>query len=113
VAVVGTQSWKAVGTVAAGQQGQIEASGTIVHDTAQGRRAGPDGDASPDVQRYNVVAGFPHGGLIGRVGETGEPFAVGSRKTFTSPGSGTLYLQVNDVGLDTNGGEFQVTVNLG
>ncbi|MCA1845987.1 MAG: hypothetical protein LC792_22910 [Actinobacteria bacterium] len=113
VTVGGAEQWKPVVYVTAGQSVAVESSGTILHDVAHGRSAGPDGDTSPDIQQYNVVAAFPHGGLIGRIGEQGQPFAVGARKTFSSPAGGMLYLQVNDVGLDSNGGEFQVVIRLG
>ncbi|MFP5319337.1 MAG: caspase domain-containing protein [Acidimicrobiia bacterium] len=110
--VGGSQAWKPVLHLVAGQEVVVEASGTILHDVAQGRSAGPDGDLAADVQRYNVVPDFPHGGLIGRIGVEGRPFGLGAREEFASPDSGVLYLQVNDLGLDSNGGEFQVTVRV-
>lgn len=114
VTVGGSAPWVATGVqVTAGDSLRVEASGTIVHDVARGRTAGPDGDDSPDIQEFNVVPDFPHGGLIGRLGPNGGPFAIGSDATDTDADrTGELFLQVNDVGLDGNGGEFAVTITL-
>jgi hypothetical protein len=51
------------------------------------------------------------GALIGRVGN-GRPFGIGNQQSFPSPGSGMLYLAVNDDELNDNSGAFGVTVGL-
>jgi hypothetical protein len=51
------------------------------------------------------------GALIGRVGN-GRPFGIGNQNSFPAPGSGMLYLAVNDDDLNDNAGAFGVTVGL-
>lgn len=51
------------------------------------------------------------GALIGRVG-TGQPFGIGNQTSFPAPGSGMLYLAVNDDDRNDNSGAFGVTVGL-
>jgi hypothetical protein len=51
------------------------------------------------------------GALIGRVGN-GRPFGIGNQQSFPSPGSGMLYLAVNDDELNDNSGAFGVNVAL-
>lgn len=111
--VPGTQAWADTGLVISpGQRVTVEASGTVVHNLEPYRTAGPDGDPSPDLQQFNVVGDLDHGGLIGRIGEGGVPFAIGSRQSGTVADAGRLYLQVNDVGLFNNGGQFNVDVTV-
>ena len=52
--------------------------------------------------------------LIGRIGNSGEPFLVGSNLNQPTPGAGRLFLQINDV-IGTHGdnlGELEVTVEI-
>jgi hypothetical protein len=62
------------------------------------------------VLQYDVVPAATHAGLIGKVGTAGKPFLLGSHVQFISPADGNLFLGINDVGLDSNGGQFDVTV---
>ncbi|MBI2104982.1 MAG: alkaline phosphatase family protein [Candidatus Omnitrophica bacterium] len=55
---------------------------------------------------------FPAFGLIGKLGEDGEPFAVGERYDGKAPASGRLWLGLNDDELSDNRGAFRVTVEL-
>lgn len=61
---------------------------------------GPDGqhDWCECTVSERSGAGFrgPVGALIGRIGGQGEPFLIGSKKTITAVGSGTLFLGSND-----------------
>lgn len=50
--------------------------------------SGPDG-----MPQNGMYAGkIPMGGLAGRIGDSGEEFMVGSKKSFVAKNSGTLYL---------------------
>lgn len=51
------------------------------------------------------------GALIGRVG-MGQPFGIGNQTSFPSPGTGMLYLAVNDDERNDNAGAFGVNVAL-
>ncbi|MGH9156232.1 MAG: hypothetical protein ACRD1K_10460, partial [Acidimicrobiales bacterium] len=113
VTVGGGASWVASGvSVEPGDILTVKVSGSIVHDVDADRSTGPDGDPSPDVQQFNIVPDFLHGGLIGHVGNDGEPFAIGKDFTATAETAGELFLQVNDVGLDSNAGEFKARVSV-
>jgi len=48
--------------------------------------------------------------LVGRIGASGRPFQLGSDRTFVSPASGRLFMQVNAPRLDENKGTFDVWV---
>jgi len=50
------------------------------------------------------------GALIGRIGATGQPFAIGNQSQVTMPAAGQLFLGVNDDGFDDNQGEFRVDI---
>ncbi len=62
--------------------------------------SGPDGqsaicpnfDGAPACAMENA----PFGALVGKIGENGTPFLIGSHTSFTPEASGKLYLAVND-----------------
>ncbi len=53
------------------------------------------------------------GSLIGRIGENGAPFFVGSDFDDPHPAAGRLYLQINDIpgSLDDNSGELELRID--
>jgi len=53
----------------------------------------------------------PAGALIGRIGPTGQPFAIGNMTTVAMPGTGRLYLAVNDDELSDNAGGYEVMLS--
>ncbi len=53
-----------------------------------------------------------HAGLIGRIGESGAPFQVGSRLLSKADTEGRLFLGINDRDVDNNAGEFTATITL-
>jgi hypothetical protein len=57
--------------------------------------------------------GAPYGALVGKIGEDGEPFLIGSNYTFTATTSGDLYLAVNDLlpYYDDNSGNYMVFID--
>jgi hypothetical protein len=92
----------------------ITATGTVF--PAVGNRnlpASPDGVANhPEIRPANVVPNVDHSGLIGKIGDTGSPFAVGSKFNLTSPSAGRLFLGINDTGLENNDGAFVAIVTV-
>jgi hypothetical protein len=92
-------------TVRKGQRVSFSAEGTIQWGSRPDQVAGPEGHrAKPG----KVGAG----GLIGRVGYTGKPFAIGNTRTpIAMPANGKLFLGINDFIFGDNSGAFAVTIN--
>ncbi|HTH03646.1 MAG TPA: hypothetical protein VL882_25395 [Vicinamibacterales bacterium] len=105
------QAWTATGiSVKKDEFLSFNANGDIqlsadVNDVATpfGSKSGRKAPRSP---LPNVLAGA----LIGRIGTTGQPFAIGSGVTIKMPGEGYLFLGVNDDGFEDNVGEFRVDI---
>jgi hypothetical protein len=97
--------------VRAGDVITFDSSGSIVMSGDAADTASPGGSTTgrraPDAPILNQLAG----GLVARIGNYG-PIWIGDRRTLTAPGSGRLYLGVNDDHLPDNRGEFTVTVGL-
>ena len=110
VTVPGAQSWTDTAIdLQADDRVEITATGSVHHNEIAS--TGPDGD--PEVgSHYNVIGDLDHGGLIGRITDAGDPFAIGSGTTFDAPEDGRLYLGINDVGVDNNSGEFDASVTV-
>lgn len=105
------QAWTSTGIVVKKDQsisfnanGEIQLSGDA-NDVATpfGSKSGRKAASAP---LPNVLAGA----LIGRVGASGQPFAIGSGVTIKMPADGQLFLGVNDDGFDDNRGEFRVDI---
>jgi hypothetical protein len=89
----------------------VSATGTIFHDASG--TTGPNGVAERlDLQQFNVLKGENHAGLIGRIGDSGTPFSVGSDFASTNLAPGRLFLGINDVGVDNNSGAFSAVVTV-
>ena len=98
--------------------GMTVREGEVLSITAEGEiRVSPDPNdratASGIVaQRFDPRAPMPRtllGALIGRIGN-GQPFGIGTSGTFKAPGTGQLFLGINDSNVSDNDGSFQVTV---
>jgi serine/threonine-protein kinase len=118
VTVPGNEAFTDTGIdVPAGATVRITSSGTVIHDltTDPTLASGPDGDADrPDLQQFNVpeLPDADHSGLIGKIGQSGAPFEVGSELELTDAPAGRLILGINDVGVFNNGGQFDVRVTV-
>ena len=98
--------------VAVGDVVTVRSSGEIVHDTALPNPVGPDGSES-ELRQFNVIVDVNHAVLIGRVGDEGVPFLVGVLSQFTADHSrGSLYLGINDVGVQNNTGSFTSVITI-
>jgi hypothetical protein len=90
----------------------ITATGEATHG-GLGGPTGPEGDPEPNLRQFNVVEGVNHNGIIGKIGDTGEPFFIGAKRNFRAPATGRLFLGVNDTGVANNTGAYQATVRVG
>jgi len=109
--VPGQVTWTKTGVkVKPGQRITIRATGQL---KGGGLTFGPEGTAShPEWARYSVVPEWPHLALIGKVGEDGDPFLVGKSFSGQVVRGGELFLGVNDLDTENNGGTFHATVEL-
>jgi hypothetical protein len=111
VTVSAREQWTATGltvqkgeTVRFNTTGQIQLSGDA-NDTAQ--------SAGAASQRLAPNAPMPRafaGALIGRIGQNGQPFAIGNQTSIQMPEAGQLFLGVNDDNVSDNQGEFRVEI---
>lgn len=112
LAVPADEAWTDTGfDVEAGQELEIEASGTIVHHPDPVLRAGPEGNPDTTLRQFNVpsLRNVDHSSLIGKIGDN-QPFFVGKSLTFSAPAAGRLYLGINDAGVNNNSGAFTVEI---
>jgi hypothetical protein len=110
ITVPATQTWTDTNiSLAKGQQLTINATGEVVAGTDL--RCGPGGFADkPQWKAYSVLAEAPHIALIGKIGEDGAPFLVGTRYQGTAARKGRLFLGVNDKDAANNDGRYIATV---
>lgn len=91
---------------------KIEGLGMVQHGTTT-NFFGPDGN--PDGPRGNNVPGLEdvnHSALIGRIGEDGAAFLVGSEFEMSVETAGTLFLGVNDLDVGNNEGAFAAIITV-
>ncbi len=83
-------------------------------DTGQPRIGSSLPGADPTARQYNVdgLEEANHAGLIGRIGEAGAPFLVGSEPSSTADTEGRLFLGINDTGVGNSAGEFTATITV-
>lgn len=111
ISVSPKQAWTATGlTVRKGEILTFNASGEVQLSTDQNDIATPFGSKTgrkaANAPMPNVLAGA----LIGRIGNNGQPFAIGSGVSVPMPAAGQLFLAINDDGLDDNQGEYRVDI---
>jgi hypothetical protein len=116
VVVPGAQQWTDTGIdISIGDGLLIEAAGAVdPSDSVFPPAHGPDGNTSASARFFNLegLEQANHAGLIGRIGETGAPFHVGSEFLSTADTEGRLFLGINDVDVENNDGEFTATVTV-
>ena len=116
VVVPGTEQWTDTGVdLSINDTVLIEADGTITPDKYNEALYGPDGVPDRPSARIHNLEGLEdenHNGLIGRIGEAGEPFQVGSQLQSIADKEGRLYLGLNDVDVANNAGEFTATITV-
>ena len=109
ITVQANQAWTSTGiTVRRGQKLTIEATGDVQLSTDPNDVSNAHGKQGALIPNATMKQVF-RGALIGRIGN-GQPFAIGPNASIVAPGSGVLFLGVNDDGFDDNKGNFQVIV---
>jgi hypothetical protein len=105
VTVEATHPWIDSGLIVRkGERVSFAAIGTIQWGSKPDQVAGPEGHGAKPGK-------LGKGGLIGRVGFTGKPFAIGNIRTpLTMPQSGKLFLGINDFIFGDNAGAFTVMI---
>ena len=114
VVVPGTEQWTDTGIdLSIDDTVLIEADGAVTPSTASEPLYGPDGVPDrPSARVFNVegLEEANHAGLIGRIGEDGAPFPVGSQLLSKADTDGRLFLGINDKDVGNNAGEFTATI---
>jgi hypothetical protein len=82
--------------------GEIEYAPNAKANPAGVPRQGPGGNDVP-------LPNAPAGALIGRI-DNGQPFMIGRNTSVRMPASGTLFLGINDDGVNDNRGDFRVII---
>jgi hypothetical protein len=109
VDVPGTVQWTDTGIdTQVGEHFGVTATGLVAH--GGGGEYGPDGDPALTNFGANIVNCVGHVALIGRVGALGDAFYLGSDTSFAATAADRLFLGVNDLGVDNNGGSFAAHV---
>jgi small nuclear ribonucleoprotein (snRNP)-like protein len=111
VRVSAREPWADTGiTVRQGQNVRFQTVGQVRLSTDSSDIATSAGRAERAATNAPMPS-VPAGALIGRIGPTGEPFAIGNLSTVAMPGTGRLYLAVNDDELSDNAGGYEVTLS--
>jgi hypothetical protein len=111
--VVANQPWMDTGTqVVQGQTYNINASGVAFFSGDDGSAVGPNGQPHPCGPSC-AAPGLPAYSLVGRIGPSGVPFAVGPHRTIVASDSGELFLSMNDEtwGFGDNRGSWVATIS--
>jgi hypothetical protein len=115
ITVSSRTAWTNTGIqVRTGEELRFETTGEIVF-SPRGHVAGSAGSVD---RLYDTRAPIPsalQGALIGRIvtggRAAGQAFGIGNLSSVAMPGNGTLFLGVNDSGLNDNRGEFTVKIS--
>jgi hypothetical protein len=95
--------------VRSGQTLYFSASGEV--RWGRDRRDGPEGEDNSPYNAGRPMPNRPGASLIGRIGESNDPFFIGrSDGGIRARSSGRLYLGINDEVLTDNSGTFRVIV---
>jgi hypothetical protein len=95
--------------VRAGDDLLFDSTGTIQLSSGDRDVASPAGAYTGRTAPQAPIPSVPAGALVARIGN-GRPFAVGDQRSIRAPGSGRLYLGINDDYLGDNSGEFRVNI---
>lgn len=116
VSVQATERWTDTGLdVAEGDEITFGATGRIFDDLGgrPDQSFEPDGLADTEGRHSgDPYRPFNHAVLVGRIGEDGVPFSIGSSLDLTAEEEGRLFLGINDSALEDNGGTYEVDIEV-
>ena len=116
VSVQGTERWTDTELdLTLGDQVSIRASGRIFDDLGgkPDQSFEPDGAPDPEgIHSGDPYRPFNHAVLVGRIGEDGKVFTIGSSLDGTAEQEGRLFLGINDSHLADNGGVYEVVIEV-
>ena len=105
--------------MSAAQTVLITANGSVsvTWDNSPNKYQTPDGyprmsTSDPGFHVPFLAPGLTPWSLVGKIGDNGKPFQVGSKNAITPQSAGELYLSVNDNNFGDNSGSWNVTVQL-
>lgn len=105
------RGWQSVGVqVHPGDWVYLRARGTWLYTPDEYH--GPEGHRRYSAPSFYPIPGIPGGALIGRIGDTAEPFVVGRGGGYRAEESGLLYLRINDDILSDNEGYVNVEISV-
>lgn len=112
IVIPGNTQWTPTAiTVKAGETLRFQSSGEVRFTPDANDRAHPAGSFE---QKFVPNAPLPWafaGALIGKIGNNGQPFAIGDQTSVRMPASGQLFFGINDDNFSDNSGAFQVVVS--
>ncbi len=91
-----------------GQRFSIRARGQWLYTPEEWN--GPEGHGRHMSPNFYPLPDVPGGALIGRIGERGPCFYVGTYLSLSAPTTGQLYLRIDDDILSDNEGKVSVTI---
>ncbi len=104
------RQWQSTGVkLNAGDRFVIRAKGQWTYSPEVGLHGPGGGLPAPPNYPYPYASG---GALLGRVGESGEAFYVGSRSFGYAEAPGLLYLRINDDLLGDNKGQLSLDIQV-
>lgn len=110
--VPANQAWTTTGRyVRQGQIVRFQSSGEIQLSGDSSDVAAPAGSKKGRKAPASPLANDLAGALIGRIGANGEPFGIGNLPSVRMPGTGLLFLGINDDDVRDNQGEFRVELS--
>jgi Ca2+-binding EF-hand superfamily protein len=112
IVVEAARGWIDTGIeVRQGDRISIDASGTVTLSNNGSDIAEPSGSRTGRRANSAPLPNDLAGALIARI-DNGAPMLVGTRRTFTAPNAGRLYLSVNDDFFQDNVGEYRATISV-
>lgn len=84
-------------------------SSTGVIEWSNGNLSEPDGVVFEDDSTI-LYSGIPQSALVGRIGENGNPFYIGSFYNSFINQNGNLYLSINDTNKNDNSGQYSLAI---
>jgi hypothetical protein len=111
--IPGGTSWlETKATVKAGDTLKFKAEGTLTYP--QSPPSGPKGlpRGWKDLLRQFPLANGGRGALIGRIGESAQPFLIGDQATLQAPVGGKLWIGVNQAANEKPEGSYKVNIEV-